>query len=103
MTKNPSTKRPAPTYSNVCVLYDSSNGRIAHTHRAVSYGQGIRHTEEEVEAGCIATAKKLGHDVVNMKTLHVPSAEFKTGMAYRVYIHARQLVEYRPVPSSQAH
>jgi len=46
-----------------------------------------------VEARCLKVATQLGHATADLKTLHVPSGQFKSSTPYKVDVQARKLVE----------
>jgi hypothetical protein len=90
---NAKTLPTSPESIQICALYDATTGRIAHIHRVATFAGAKKTSQSKVEARCLEMAKKLGHNPASMKTLHISSAEFKSGTPYRVDVHSRKLIE----------
>ena len=90
-----------PESLDICVLYDSSNGRIAHIHRVATFAGAKKTGKPEIEARCLKIAKQLGHATEHLKTLHVPHKEFKAATPYQVDVKTLKLVE-RPRPARES-
>lgn len=83
-----------PELIQVCVLHDAS-GRVAHIHRIATFPGAKKSADAVVEARCREVAVQLGHDIKNLKALHVSGGELKPGMGYKVDVQKRKLV---PLP-----
>jgi hypothetical protein len=79
--------------SQVCVLYDPRDGRIAHTHRSETYRGGKKKTENEMASRARECAARRGWDTAALEILHAPSGDLRTGKAYRVDPLKKNLVE----------
>lgn len=88
---------PAIQSIQAVALYDPGDGRIVHMHHTIRFeGANERRVEEQVQQA-IETARRLGHDVQRIKSLHV--RDFKISpRAYRVDVGRQVLVEEPPPP-----
>jgi len=89
-----------PESMDICVLYDSTNGRIMHIHRVATFAGAKKTSKPEIEARCLKVAKQLGHATEHLKTLHVPQEEFKPSTPYKVDVQKLKLVE-QPRPARE--
>jgi len=81
----------------VCVVYQSKNGEIVHTHWAVTLRGGVTRKDQEIEARALelALSSAKGRDGSKMKTLLVDPEHFEPFKTYKVHIKKRQLVEVK--------
>lgn len=81
-----------PVVLGACILYDPSDGRIAHVHRIVAYGNATPNNPD-VEARCLKIAEKLGHETLKLKVLRIADADLRPTLPYKVDIHSLKLIE----------
>jgi hypothetical protein len=76
-----------------CVLYDSQDGRIVHTHRFVAVPGGREMTDEEIESGARACAQQAGHNIDGLRTLLVGTMDYEHPASYRVDTASKTLIK----------
>jgi hypothetical protein len=88
---------PAIQSIQAVALYDPADGRIVHMHHTIRFEGADERREEEQVQQATETARRLGHDVQRIKSLHV--RDFKMSpRAYRVDVGRQVLVEEPPPP-----
>jgi hypothetical protein len=83
MTRERSPRGDA-TARKVCVIYDPRDGRVVHTHAAITMPGGHEFSEAEVEASARDRAQRVGHDLAGLEVLSVADEECDGSSAYRV-------------------
>ena len=79
-------------------LYDPINGSIRHMHHVVSMTGSLRNKPDEIEKVAISNAKRFGHNVDNLKVLHIEN--FDPSSQYRVDIKSEKLVKLQNISFS---
>ena len=86
------TGKPEVRSIMCCVLFDSSDGTIRHTHQIVNMEGVEEPSEDQVEKRARQLAKELAVDITNLHALHVDVSSIKPGMKYAVDPNKRCLV-----------
>lgn len=76
----------------VCILYDPSDGSVAHRHEVVNFADATE-TDAEVQADAYRLAGQLGFDVTKLKALIPPAGSYSSQKTYKVDVKSRELVE----------
>jgi|SRR5215510_1501724 len=84
------------------VILFRPDGQIAHVHESVTLSGGHVATAAEVEQAAFAHAARNGHEVAQLKAMHVEPAALKPFMHYQVDPVSRKLVG-KPAPSTRIH
>jgi hypothetical protein len=90
-----------PVSDKVCVLYDPKDGRVIHTHRALTMPGGRDVTDEELEACAKDMAKRAGHDITGLSSLRVPGEDCDGSSQYRVDLAMNKLQKLERPPKSR--
>jgi hypothetical protein len=81
--------------TQVCVIYDPSDGKIIHIHSETFAPAMEQHSEEEMENRARNHAQKAKRTVTDAKALHLRDPQF-TGWPKRVDPKTRQLEVTEP-------
>ena len=97
MTTPNSSNLGKPTSHQICMIYDPADGRVAHTHEALTYPGGSELTASSVEAEALAVlARGMRTDVSGLRSLHVQPSEYQRGTRYRIELPSRRLIAGSP-------
>jgi hypothetical protein len=93
-----------PKTVKTCVLYDSSDGRIIHTHQAIILPGAAEIGDADMESTARTIAKSKGLNVSKAKTLHVSSKKYDLNRRYKVDTKSKRLIQLQPQkPTSKSH
>lgn len=81
-------------------LYSPKDGTILHMHHVMTMEGCEPRNEADAEEEAVSFAKKLGHDIENLKVLHVPDT-VNPFTRYRIDLTKLEFVEL-PKPSIAA-
>ena len=76
-------------------IYDPKNGAIRHMHHLILTSNTAASDPQTIEKEAISIAKRFGHDVDNLKIIHIEKLDLNS--KYRVDIESKKLVK---LPSS---
>lgn len=76
-------------------IYDPKNGIIRHMHHLILTSNTPLPDPQTIEKEAISIAKRFGHDVDNLKMIHIEKLDLNS--KYRVDIDSKELVK---IPSS---
>ncbi len=82
-----------PEAVRICVLYDPSDGRVAHTHEVVTLPGGRKVDEKEMERRTFQRAEGAGVDTSKLKPLHVQPKDCDRTSLYHVDLKGPRLVK----------
>jgi hypothetical protein len=88
--------------TNVCILYDPTDGNVIHRHEVVTFPGGMKDEADKVEATAYRVAAQLGHDISRLKALHVAPGTYVSHMDYAVDTKAVRLVVRAESPFMQS-
>jgi hypothetical protein len=81
-----------PVSNTLCVLYDQG-GKIAHTHRVLTFLGGRIVPEQEIEGRAKECAQAPGHDTSRLNTLLIPGEGQDNLSNYRIDVSKKELVK----------
>src|SRR5437588_8920368 len=73
-------------------VYHQKDGRVCHLHHAITFAGAARRPQQEHEHNARTYAEKFGHDLADLKFLHVPDF-LPFARKYRVDLKRKVLVE----------
>jgi hypothetical protein len=80
-------------------LYDPDDGSIRHMHHAVSMTGSLPNNPETIEKEAISNATRYGHNVNNLKILHIENLN-DAASQYRVDVKTQKLVKLHKLSMS---
>ena len=98
-------KKKGRARSHTCVIFNPEDGAIQHLHTVTTLGSGKRVRATEVEREALTLAREAGRKVDGARLLHLPDAELRPYVRYRVDLKTSRLVEepldlerFKPAP-----